>query len=51
MIKVQISKSTGKIVDIAENGKKTLITGLPPQADLKAIKARRKAMGLPTRSK
>lgn len=50
MIRVQISKSTGKVIHTDKDGKKTVVTGLPSQANLNVIKARIKAMGLPTRS-
>ncbi len=51
MIRIQVSKSTGRTVHIDKNGKPTEITNLPPQASLKAILARAKAMGLSTRGK
>lgn len=47
MIEILISESTGKVTH--ENkitGHKTEIKGLPPQASLKAILARVKALGL-----
>lgn len=46
MITIQTSKSTGKTFHVDENKKVTEITGLPPQASLKAILIRIKAMGL-----
>ena len=49
MIDIEISKSTGKAVHIDDNGKITEIKNLPPQASLKAILARAKAMGLKVR--
>jgi hypothetical protein len=45
MIKVEISKSSGKVTHI-KGDTKTTITGLPQQASLKAIIARAKGMGL-----
>lgn len=49
MIKIEISKSTGKATHVAKDGKRTEITALPPQASLKAVIARAKAMGLKMR--
>jgi hypothetical protein len=49
MIKIEISKSTGKATHIDKDGKKTEITNLPPQANLKAVIVRAKAMGLDMR--
>ena len=46
VVKIQISKSSGKVTHIDKSGKKTVVTGLPPQANNKAIEARLKAMGL-----
>ncbi len=48
-IRVEISKSTGKVIHI-KDGKRTTVTGLPPQANMKAIMARLKAMGLEVRN-
>ncbi len=45
-IKIQYIKSTGEHRHVDENGKETRINGLPPQASIKAVKARTKAMGL-----
>lgn len=42
---VKISKSTGEVVHIKDEVK-TVISSLPPQANIKAILARMKAMGL-----
>lgn len=44
MIRIQISES--ETIHIDEAGKVTKVTGLPPQASLKAIIARAKAQGL-----
>lgn len=46
MIRIQTSKSTGKTTHIDGNGRKTEISNLPPNASLKAILARTKALGL-----
>lgn len=50
-IRIQYEKSTGKHFHVAddEQGTRTEITALPPQASLKAVKARAKAMGLKMR--
>ena len=48
VIRVEISKSTGKVAHV-KDGKRTVVTGLPPQANMKAIMARLKAMGLEVR--
>ncbi|MEE8574273.1 MAG: hypothetical protein V3T30_02575 [Thermodesulfobacteriota bacterium] len=46
MIKIVYKKSTGEHFHEDEVGKRTKITALPPQASIKAVKARAKAMGL-----
>lgn len=48
MITIQISKSTGKVIH-KDLDVETVLTNLPPQASLKAIFARAKAMGLKVR--
>lgn len=45
-IRLQYSKSTRVYTHIDREEKKTEITGLPPQASLKAVITRVKAMGL-----
>lgn len=45
MIRVTISKSTGKVIHEVDD-KQTLVTGLPPNASVKAIEARIRAMNL-----
>ena len=45
MKRITISKSTGLVV-VAEDGKRTEVKDLPPQASLKAVMARLKALGL-----
>ena len=46
MIRIQTSKSTGKVIHTDAQGKTTEVTELPLKASLKAILARVKAMGL-----
>ena len=47
MIVLQYSKTTGKHThEDKETGVRTEVTTLPPQASMKAVKARAKAMGL-----
>lgn len=50
MIRIQISKSTKKVIHVGKDDKKTVITSLPSQANFKVILARVKVMNLPTRS-
>lgn len=45
-IRIQYEKSTGVVTHIDRSGKKTVIPGLPPQASLKAVIARAKALNL-----
>lgn len=45
-IKIQYKESTGEVIHVGRSGKKTPIHGLPPQASLKAILARAKALSL-----
>lgn len=45
-IRIQYKKSTGVVTHIDRSGKKTIIPGLPPQASLKAVIARAKALNL-----
>lgn len=45
-IRIQISESTDETIHTDETGKITKITGLPPQASLKARIAKAKAQGL-----
>ena len=49
MTEVTISKSTGKVIHKDKDGNKTEITGLPPQASLKAVMAKLKVLGLRNR--
>lgn len=46
MICIQVSKSTGKVTHTDSQGREMEISGLPPQASLKAILARIKVVGL-----
>ena len=45
-IRIQHKESTGQVIHIDRDEKKTVIPNLPPQASLKAILARIKALGL-----
>lgn len=47
-IRIQYRKSTGEVIHIDRGEKRTIIPDLPPQASLKAILARIKALGLET---
>ena len=46
MIRVEISKSTGRVTHVDQSGNRVVVDGLPPQANIKAIEARIKAKGL-----
>ena len=45
-IKIEISKSTGKVTHVNKSGVRTVVNGLPPKATIKAVEARLKAMRL-----
>ena len=45
-IRIQYRKSTGEVIHIDRDDKETVIPNLPPQASLKAILARIKALNL-----